>query len=215
MKSLRFEGEYVKAINYGYTNTTEPFIFCGADDIMFSKDWDLKLLKVMEDKTINVTGGVDDWACSKSMVHISHPMLRRSYCQEQGTSWGGDTAELYFSGYKHYQCDIEMENVALNRGCLKVCPDCFIDHIHFVNGKASHDFTYDNSKNNHFANDTNTYQARCSAFEMYDRVEVTAHGRPTPSKYQREKLSIVMPIWNCKDITLLTLKSVIEKTKNK
>lgn len=218
--SFKFEvfevaGEYVKAINYGYKNTSEPFIFCGADDIFFTQGWEDKLLGVMKDEKINVTGGVDDWACSQTGVHISHPLLRRSYCQTQGASWGGNTEELYYSGYRHYQCDIEMENLALTRGCLKVCKDCTIEHIHFVNGKAPHDFTYDNSKNNCFAHDTEVYTQRCPAFEAYDRIEVTAHGRATPSKYQREKLSIVMPIWNCKDVTLQTLRSVITKTKNK
>lgn len=214
-KVLQVKGEYVAAINFAYKNTTEPFIFCGADDIFFSQGWEDKLLEVMKDESINVTGGVDDWACSKSGVHISHPLLRRSYCLEQGASWGGNTQELYYSGYKHYQCDIEMENLALTRGCLRVCKNCTIEHIHFVNGKAPHDFTYDNSKNNCFALDTNTYNSRCPAFEAYDRVEVTAYGRPTPSKYQREKLSIVMPIWNCKDVTIQTLRSLIAKTKNK
>lgn len=212
---LNCSGEYVECINYAYQNTQEEFIFCGADDILFSSNWDQKLLEVMKNDKINVTGGVDDWPCSHSGVHISHPMFRRSYCETLGASWGGGTKEIYFSGYKHYQCDIETENMALNRECLAVCNDCFIDHVHFCNGKASHDYTYDNSKNNCFAADTNLYTNRCQHFELFDRTQVTVYGNPAPSQWRKERLSIVMPIWNCAQETKNTLQSLIARTHNK
>lgn len=205
-------GEYVECINFAVKETDNPFIFCGADDILFTKNWDKKLLKVMEDEKIMVTGGLDDWIISKSGVHISHPLVRRSYLGQ--SYWNATTDDLYCPEYIHYQCDIELEQLAHTKGVLEVCTTCEIPHHHYVNGKSQDDHTYTRSRNNNIVKDTKTYEKRKHNFEYYD-VEGMNMGIVQPSPYQRKRLSIVMPIWNCKRYVQMTIDSLIENTLNK
>jgi glycosyltransferase involved in cell wall biosynthesis len=206
------EEEYVGCINYGVKTTKEPFIFCGADDILFTKDWDLKLLKVMQDKSINVSGGIDDWTCSKSGVHISHPLVRRSYIEGVGSYWGGNDG-LYFNGYKHYQCDIELEQLAWFRNCFRLCKEVTIHHNHYINKKSVDDETYAKSRKK-LKKDVETYNERCSAFEFWDLASLH-QGLAMESVHKKKRLSIVMPIWNCEKWVRRTLDSLIKQTKHK
>lgn len=205
-------GEYVECINSAVQETDNPFIFCGADDILFTKNWDKKLLKVMEDEKVMVTGGIDDWTISKSGVHVSHPLVRRSYLGQ--SYWNATTNDLYCPEYIHYQCDIELEQLAHTRGALKVCDTCEIPHHHYVNGKSQDDYTYTRSRNNNIIKDTKTYNERRHNFEYYD-VEGMNMGIAQPSAYQRKRLTIVMPIWNCKRYVKQTVESLIANTLNK
>ncbi len=205
-------GEYVKAINLGVKLTKEPFVFCGADDILFTADWDLKLLKVMADETINVTGGIDDWTCSKSGVHVSHPLIRRSYIDGIGSYWGGNEG-VYFSGYKHYQCDIELEQLAWARNCFRLCKEVTIYHNHYVNHKVSDDETYKKSRLS-LKDDSELYNKRAKNFEVWDTQKLH-QGYAVESKYIKKRLSIVMPIWNCEEYVIKTIKSLVANTKHK
>ena len=203
--------EYIGCINLGVKKTSNPFIFCGADDIEFTKDWDLKLLKVMKDKKIMVTGGTDDWTVSQSGVHISHPMVRRTYL-DYGAYWNATSKDLYSPEYKHYQADIELEQLAHFRGVIKVCKNCTIHHHHYVNGKTQIDETYTKSRDKHIKNDTDIYLKRKQYFEFY---ETNALHSGKAIKLDKKRHSIIMPIWNCKEYVLKTVKSLIEKTKHK
>lgn len=211
-KIIIFNGEYVSAINKGVSITDEPFIFCGADDILFSKDWDKKLLKIMGDENINVTGGIDDWICSKSNVHISHPLVRRSYIEGIGSYWGGNKS-LYFEGYKHYQCDIELEQLAWTRNCFRLCKEVVIAHNHYVNKKSEDDETYQKSRKSIKA-DIDLYHKRKKGFEYWD-LDFLHRGSAVESQFNRKRLSIIMPIWNCEKYVRSTLDSLIKQTKHK
>ena len=204
--------EYVEAINQGVSLTSEPFVFCGADDILFSKDWDKKLLKIMEDESVNVTGGIDDWLCSKSGIHISHPLVRRAYIEGLGSYWGGNQG-LYFSGYKHYQCDIELEQLAWTRNCFRLCKEVTIAHNHYINHQVENDETYQKSRKNLKA-DTDLYNKRKKGFEYWD-LDFLHRGLPVESQFNRKRLSIIMPIWNCEKYVRSTLDSLIKQTKHK
>jgi len=205
---LKNSGEYVECINYGVAKTKEPFIFCGADDIEFSNRWDIKLLGSFKDDKVNVTGGIDDWTCSRSGVHISHPLIRRKYIDEQGACFN-NKGELYYSGYKHYQCDIEMEQVAWARNCFKLNKDVTIGHNHFVNKKADHDETYDRSFTV-FKQDQDLFDSRKKYYEWWDTKMLHQGKAVRASDFKR--LSVIMPIWNCEDYTRKTIDSLLKNT---
>lgn len=211
-KGFIVSGEYVEAINFGYKNTTEPYIFCGADDIEFTKDWDIKLVKNFEDEDINITGGIDDWICSRAGIHISHPLVRREYIKKIGGCLGQKDA-IYYSGYKHYHCDIELEQVAWSRGCIKVDEKVTIKHNHFVNNKVENDATYQRSYQMLRA-DTELYNLRKKHFEFW-LTEGIHSGKKIVSPYRKKRLSIVMPTWNCKNYVDKTIDSLLEKTFHK
>lgn len=209
---LECGGEYRECINYGYLMTKEPFIFCGADDILFTQDWDIKLLKVMEDEKIGVTGGIDDWLCSKSGVHISHPLVRREYIRNYGGCFNRKNV-IYNPLMSHYQIDIELEQLAWTRGMIRVCQDCVIHHNHFVNHKVEEDETYRKSKKS-FDKDMEEYNKIKKNFEYWDLRELY-QGRAEPSEHNRKKLSIILPIYNAKKFTDMTMASLLEKTRHK
>ena len=211
-KIIIFRGEYVNAINAGVNFTNEPFVFCGADDILFSPNWDKKLLRIMKCKSVGVTGGIDDWACSRSGVHISHPLVRREYIQN-GSYWQSEGKYLYCPEYKHYQCDIELEQLAWTKGVFKLCNEVTIAHNHYVNHKSEDDETYQRSRKN-LKVDTAVYDKRKMAFESWDLNQLYL-GNAVESEFARMTLSIVMPIWNCEKYVRSTLASLIKQTKNK
>ncbi len=198
------EGEYVAAINHGVKNTTEPFILCAADDVVFTKDWDLKLLEQMEDKRINVTGGIDDWTISQSGVHISHPLIRRSYVK----------GDLYFPGYKHYMCDIELLQRSWKDDCVKIIHETLLHHRHPEVNTAKEDETYRHSQV-HLSHDWQTYLSRVQEFEVWD-TDSLFQGIAVPTQLSTEKspklLSIILPVFNAKKFVESTLKSIFRKT---
>lgn len=202
------DGEYGKAINEGYKLTSEPFVFCGADDIEFTKGWDKLLLRSIEG--FSITGGIDNWQVSQSGVHISHPLIRRSYVEDVGTVLGCKGV-IYNPDKFHYHIDIEVEQLAWHRGVINVNRNCIIHHHHFVNGQAENDVTYQRSAKN-LEHDTNSYQA-IKKYEYWD-FQSMFEGRAVLNPNIMKHLTIVMPIWNCEDYTRRTLNSLMEMTDN-
>jgi glycosyltransferase involved in cell wall biosynthesis len=205
------KGEYVEAVNEVYKITREPFIFCGADDIEFTQGWDKKLLKSIEG--YQVTGGVDDWPVSQSGCHTSHPLIRRTYIDETGTSLG-HPGFVYNPERKHFHVDIEMEQLAWHRGVIKINRDCIIHHHHWVNKQVEDDDTYKHSRTV-IASDTEHYNRtfKDKNYEYWDFPSMF-EGKAVENPNKMKRLSVVMPIWNCEDYTRRTLNSLIEKTQH-
>lgn len=156
-KMILLKGEYVACINNGVKLTTEPFVLCAADDVEFTKDWDKKLLKEMEDPNICIVGGIDSWPISKSGVHISHPLIRRSYIKDN----------LYYPGYTHYMCDIELIQQGWKDQCVKVLPEILIEHKHPEVKTALVDQTYIKSRM-YLSRDKIIYDKRRKNFEVWN-----------------------------------------------
>lgn len=211
VKTFMIEGEYVKCINSAFKRTEEPFVFCGADDIEFTMDWDKKLLKSIEG--YDITGGIDDWEISKSGIHTSHPMIRRSYINETGPSLGFPGL-VYNPNRNHYHVDIEIEQLAWWRGVININKDCIIHHHHFVNKQAENDATYRHSREV-FDADTKHYNEtfKSKNYEYWDFTSMF-QGKAVENPTRMKKLSVVMPIWNCEDYTRRTLASLIENTQH-
>jgi len=202
------DGEYGKAINEGYRLTSEPFIFCGSDDIEFTPGWDKQLLGSIQG--YQITGGVDDWVVSQSGVHISHPLIRREYVENEGTVLGY-RGLIYNPDKFHYHIDVEIEQLAWHRGVIKVNRDCKILHHHFINNQAERDETYQHSVVN-LAHDTEAYER----FKKYEYWDVTSmfQGRAVENPNKIKRLSVVMPMWNSADYARQTLGSLLNMTAN-
>jgi glycosyltransferase involved in cell wall biosynthesis len=198
------EGEYVAAINYGFKNTEEPFVLCAADDIEFTKDWDMRLLSEMKDPRINVAGGIDDWLISQSGVHISHPLIRRSYIKD----------DLYHPGYKHYMCDIEFVQRSWKDNCIKIIHETLLHHRHPEVKTAEEDETYLHSRVNLDA-DWQIYMSRVDDFEFWN-TDALFEGVAVPSNVSQEAkqplISIILPVYNARKYVEITLKSIFKNT---
>lgn len=211
-KVLVCPGRHRASVNYGFENSTEPFIFAGGDDIIFHKDADLKMLKTMEDQRVNVTGGMDDWLVSKSKIHTGHPLIRRTYVMELGGAWG-EPGNFYPSVLDHFHSDLEVEQLAHARGCFKLTEDAYVEHNHYHNKKAQMDATYRHTKEVQ-GSDTAVFKERLPNYEWWDWWDMV-NGKANPSKTRKKKLSVVMPIWNCEKEVRMCAKSLHDQTRNK
>ena len=200
---------YVTAINYGYTKSVEPFIFCGSDDIVFEKNWDQKMLKEFSDPNIGMVGAWDSWKITQTGKHTSHFMVKRQYIEELG-GVEDEQNTIYSSQYQHFNCDIETEQVAMKRGKF-VMSTATIEHPHFcVDKKVKYDQTYAKEQCK-LSKDSRVYNMRRKAFEQYI-LEDLHQGKVT--RVVRDKLSIVLASYNALDKMKETLQSLEENTYN-
>lgn len=203
-------GEYVAAINHGYRNTYEEFAVFASDDVVFMKGWDKKILKMADENPDKaVFGGIDEWKISQTMLHISHPTVRRKYF--------GLTDAIYYPEYIHYMCDIEFMQRCLRDNCVMITPKILISHPHTVTehtNKKDWDETYKRSFSK-IEHDRDLYERRKGEFELYNFDDLK-EGRATPTKlnpeYNKTLLSIVIPSYRDYEILQETLKSVVENT---
>lgn len=204
------EGEYVSAINYGFNHTKEDFVLCAADDVVFTRGWDEKLLALAdahEDK--HIFGGIDEWVISMTQKHISHPLVRRSHFVYQPS--------LYNSQYIHYLCDIEFVQRGFKEDCVMITPEVLIGHPHTVTEhlvKEEWDETYKRSFSK-IKRDSDLYHRRKGEFEMWDFTELN-RGYAIPTKlnpiYNETLISIVIPSYKDYDLIKRCLQSIVNNT---
>ena len=200
-------GTYVSAINLAYESTTEPYLMLAADDVVFTEGWDKKMLAKFTNG-IGIVGHYDDWPIGKTGKHGSHLMVSRKYIKDFG-GVEGQVGTIYYSGYNHYQCDIETEQTAMKRVAYAQS-DAVIDHNHWINGKAEKDECYVNGLRS-LAADTALYNRRRKNFEQYV-LEDLQGGKVTPVSHV--KLSIVMGSYNAPDALRATIESLYQNTCN-
>ncbi len=155
---------YASCINTGYRETSEPFLFLGADDIAFVDGWLEAALTVMQDPRIGVVGTADP--CWPLPDHSSHSLVRRRYIEEQSGCM--DKPGLVLFPYWHGFTDHELVGVAKARGAYAYCEASCIEHHHpgwdtmgRVRGGALLDATY-RKGNRHHRLDTLTFAERSS-----------------------------------------------------
>jgi glycosyltransferase involved in cell wall biosynthesis len=81
-----------------------------------------------------------------------------------------------------------------------------------VNKKAEKDATYSHSFKV-FADDEAKYKERSKKYEWWS-VRDLHQGRAIPSEYRMKRLSVIMPIWNCKEYVEKTFASLMEQTNH-
>jgi glycosyltransferase involved in cell wall biosynthesis len=134
-------GDYARKINAGYRQTSEPYIFTGADDLLFHEGWDRAALDSFDDG-IGVVG-TDD-LCNSRVIkgeHSTHSLIARWYADEQGTIDG--PGAIYAECYPHEFCDDEMVETARFREAWAFARESVVEHLHPNCGKASNDVLYD------------------------------------------------------------------------
>jgi glycosyltransferase involved in cell wall biosynthesis len=207
-KYFVLDGEYCAAINYGVKKTQEPFIVCAADDVVFQPGWDSRLfMMALQNPSKNIFGGIDSWKVSKTLIHISHPMVRRSYIK----------GNLYYPDYIHYNEDVELIQRGWKEGCVLITPEILIEHPHpYAEGKTEEEFddTYKRSMKN-CKHDGDIYNRRKGEFEMVD-YDYLHRGLVIPTKlnplYNQTLLSIVIPTYNDADFLKGCLLSIAKNT---
>lgn len=134
-------GDYAFKINRGYRESTEPYIFTGADDLSFHPGWDTAALAKMEG-SIGVVGTQD--RCNRFVLrgeHSTHSLVSRAYADRLGVidKPGAILAECY----PHEYVDNELVATAKARGAWAFAEDSVVEHLHPCCGKAPTDPSYD------------------------------------------------------------------------
>ncbi len=154
----RQRGDYARKINYGYRNTTEPFLFLAADDLTFHRDWLERAIRKVSDQ-IQVVG-TNDMANKRVMsgAHSTHTLVTRAYCDRYGTI--DEPGSVLCERYNHWYVDDEFIQTAQHRGMFASALNSKVEHLHYFVGKSQKDKTYRVGESRRVA-DRQTYAARC------------------------------------------------------
>lgn len=140
----RQPGDYARKINAGMRASTEPLIFTGADDLVFSPGWLEAAMAKLADG-IGVVGtndlGNPDVVAGR---HATHSIVTRDYALEHGTY--DQPGVIYHEGYDHNFCDVEMVQTAIRRRAWAFAADSIVEHVHPSWKKAESDPTYELGK---------------------------------------------------------------------
>lgn len=123
-------GDFARKQNIGLHLTTEPYVFAGADDLVFTPGWDVEALKVAADTRAGVIGTND---LGNPMVkrgqHSTHSLISRAYAMEQGASMDGP-GTIYSEAYDHQCVDNELVGVAKHRREWAFAGRSIVEHLH-------------------------------------------------------------------------------------
>lgn len=129
---------YATAINAGYKQTKEPFIFTTDDDVKYEPYWLERALAEMKGDTRVV--GTNDLHHPevKKGLHSTHSLVDRRYLDEVGGTWDGGPGTFMYE-YDHNYTDTELIEVARVRGVFSPCLESIVEHLHPVWGNRSAD----------------------------------------------------------------------------
>ena len=136
---ITVDGNYARKINEGYRQTETPFIFTGADDLLFHPTWFESAKQLRSDK-VGLVGTQD--LCNSRVLkgeHGTHFLVARWYA-ELGTIDGEEC--LFHEGYPHEFVDDEAVGTAKFRGAWAFAKDSVVEHLHPDAGKAPSDDLY-------------------------------------------------------------------------
>lgn len=150
-------GDYARKMNYGFTATTDEFVFLAADDLTFRPGWAEHAI-ARHHETGACVVGTNDLGNQRVVKgeHSTHSLVHRDYgaC---GTI--DDPSKLLHEGYHHNYVDDEFVDTAKWRGTYAHAADSIVEHLHPNWGKAQNDDTYRRG-NEHFNDDRAYYIER-------------------------------------------------------
>jgi len=140
--------QYPKKMNKGFERTEQPFLLLASDDLDFKQGWDELTLQMAEATGAGVIGTNDK--ANRLVVKgqfSTHPLVRRSYVEEQGGSLDGPGI-LVSESYDHNFVDRELCHLAQARKQWAFAQNAEIVHRHPAWGTAPQDATYEKGRLN-------------------------------------------------------------------
>jgi hypothetical protein len=138
---------FAEKVNYAYHQTdiemrSAPWLLLVGDDVRFRPGWLDQAQDVARRYKADVIG-TNDLANPRVIrgEHATHPMIRRSYIDEQGASWDGPGVACH-EGYHHWYVDDEIVMVAKQRGTFQPALGSQVEHLHPIVSKAADDEVY-------------------------------------------------------------------------
>lgn len=137
------QGDYARKINAGYRATERPFIFTGADDIVFRDGWYEKARALISETAhgVGVVGTVDGLnGRTIEGEHSTHTLVARWYADVGGCA--DEDHVIYHEGYHHEYVDDELCQTAMFRGAYAHSFDSLVEHVHWHTDEKLDDETY-------------------------------------------------------------------------
>lgn len=141
MPKPNYYGDYAMKINAGIRETSDPWVFTGADDLHFWPGWFTSGVNCGGMFGARVVGTTD--LCNPRVTrgeHATHFLVHRSYIEELGTI--DEPGKFFHEGYWHECVDDEAVATAIHREEFVVSSDSVVEHLHPMAGKAPMDALY-------------------------------------------------------------------------
>lgn len=134
------QGDYARKMNHGFHQTDEPFVFLGADDLLFHPGWAERAVARWYETNCCVIG-TNDMGNSRVTQgrHSTHSLVDRDYL-ECGTI--DEQGKVLHEGYQHNFVDDEFVHTAIWRSTYAQALDSMVEHLHPNWGKGAQDATY-------------------------------------------------------------------------
>lgn len=154
---------FAEKVNFAYGATSAPWVLLVGDDVRFRPSWLDAALDVARRYHSDVVGTND--LCNERVMrgeHATHPLIRRSYIDEQGASWDGPGVTCH-EGYHHWFVDDEIVTVAKQRLTFQAAMASQVEHLHPITGRVAIDEVYELGSA-HVKEDKALFAARCAQF---------------------------------------------------
>jgi len=136
------KADYAKKLTLGYQQTTEPWLFQAATDLLFHPGWDTEALVVAKRSGAGVIGTNDlGNPLVQRGVHSTHSLISRDYIETFGGTSDG-TGLIFSEMYDHQWSDSEFIETARRRHQFAFAKKSIVEHLHPHWGKAEMDETY-------------------------------------------------------------------------
>lgn len=133
-------GEWAVKLNRVYRESSEPLIFCGADDIEFHPGW-ADAVRARVAPGVGLIG-TNDMHNPRVIAgeHATHFVFVRGYVDRYGTI--DEPRKMLHEGYAFEHCDDEAIATAKARGAWVFAEDAKVEHLHANYGLAPVDPLY-------------------------------------------------------------------------
>lgn len=149
---------YSEAINIGWRRTSEPYLFLGADDLVFHDGWLDEALKLMTGD-IRVVGTNDlHNPYVRKGLHATHYLIDRRYIEQVGGVIDQGPGTILYP-YRHQYTDSEFIETAISRGVFASARYSRVEHQHPDFGNRKPD-EIDRRTRAHWVEDYRTFMDR-------------------------------------------------------
>jgi hypothetical protein len=165
--------DFARKTNLGFRETSEEWVFLGADDLVFTQGWDVEAVKTGDKKNAGVVGTQDNGnPMVKKGLRSTHSLVRRTYIEVCGGSLDGP-GSVYSEVYDHQWVDCELVDVAKARGEWAFAKNSVVEHNHPHWRKAEMDDTYRKA----------TRESREDMLLFQRRMKALRRGRARPARH--------------------------------
>ena len=128
-------GSWGERINTLFFSTRSPYVFLGADDVIFHDGWLDAALETMQD--VDGVVAVNDLHNPNGTLAL----VSRRYIEEESGCIDVEGVVIY-PGYFHNYSETELFETAKSRGRFAYCEESVVEHLHPDAGKAEKDEIY-------------------------------------------------------------------------